>query len=159
MAKTIFITLVFALSACSRAGSGAAVGQEPLACPSVPSSVGYSVSTANGIDFLDCTMSPLRTGLPPAKLYVGNHPYAHDNLQFVGFTPSPLGSLAWFSSTTGTEERWLTYIPTGNEFPDVLMLSVDAPNAPSLEKLGTVANIVVIHSPNISIQRTRYARR
>jgi hypothetical protein len=136
-----------------------AVAQDPLACPSVPSSGGYSVSMASSIDFLDCTMSPLRSELLPARLYVGNHPYAQNNLQFIGFTPSPIGSLAWFSSTTGTESHWVTYIPTGREFPDVLMLSVDAPSAPSLEQLGSVAGVVVRHSPNISIQRTRYARR
>ena len=159
MGKTIFITLLFALSACSRSGYEVTVAEDPLACPSVPSSAGYSVSMANGIDYLDCTMSPLQAGLLPAKLYVGNHPYAQKDLQFFGFTPSPIGSLAWFSSTTGTERHLLTYIPTGRDFPDVLMLSVDAPNAPSLEQLGTVADVVVNHSPNISIQRTRYARR
>jgi hypothetical protein len=163
MGRVIAITLLLGLSACSHGVPGAhehaAVAQDPLACPNVPSSIGYAVSKANGIDFLDCTMKPLRAGLPSAMLYVGNFPYAQDNLQFFGFTSSRVGSLAWFSSTSGTGRHWVTYIPTGCKFPAVLMLSVDARDAPSLEQLGTVAGIVLSHSSNNSFQRTRCARR
>jgi hypothetical protein len=163
MRKVIGFTLLFALSACSHGVPGGhehvAIEQGPLACPSVPRSIGYSVSKADGIDYLNCTMKPLRTGLLPATLYVGNFPYAQSNLQFFGFTPSAIGSLAWFSSGSDTGQHWVTYIPTGSEFPAVIMLSVETRNVPSLEQLGMVAGIVVSHSPNISIQQTRNTHR
>ena len=150
---------MFVLSACSRGESTAQPARVALACPTLQSSLGYSVRTLNGPDYLECTMAPLRAGVVPAKLYVGNYPYPQHELQFVGFTTSPMGALVWFSSVANGERHWVTYIPTGYEFPSVVMLWVESRNAPSLSQLGAVAGIVVSHSPNISIQRTRYARR
>lgn len=158
MGKVALTAMLLTLAACSH-GQGiaqhAAATSAPLACPNLQSSLGYSVSTGNGPDFIECTMSPLHTGVLPAKLYVGNFPLRQHELQFFGFTPSPAGSLAWFSSATSASTHWVTFIPTGHKFPSVVMLSVESRTAPSLLQLQGIAGIVVSHSPNISLQRTR----
>jgi hypothetical protein len=163
MGKLFTIVMALMLSACthrSGAEQHSGLAQEPLACPVLPSSLGYSVRrTINGVDWIICTITSHKAGGLPAEVYIGNFPYAQHDVQFFGYTPSRLGPLVWFTSTSDHKRHLVTYIPTGFDFPAVVMLSVETPNTPSLQQLATVADIVVGHSPNISIQRTRYARR
>src|SRR5690242_10294512 len=106
MGRIAVIVMLFALSACSRGettAKRAVASSVPLACPHLQSSLGYSVRISNGPDFLVCTLAPLHAGVLPARLYVGNYPIPQHELQFFGFTPSPVGTLAWFSSVTSTK--------------------------------------------------------
>lgn len=162
MGRIAVIATLIALSACSHGeatAQHAVTARVSLACPHLQTSLGYAVRTLTGPDYLQCTMAPLRSGILPAQLYVGNYPFPLHQLQFIGFTPNPIGTLVWFSSAVGTTTQWVTYIPIGHQFPSVVMLSVESRTAPSMSQLEGVAGVVVGHSPNISFQRTRGARR
>ena len=163
MERITFIATFLLLSACSQGReSEPQVGsvQVRVACPELDKSSGYLVAGRTGLDAAMCDLSPVQAGMPQAELEIGNFPSTEKNLDFVGFTPSAVGQLAWFTaqaSTPSQAARWVTYIPTGSEFPSVIKLVVQGSSSNFLKKQAKIANVVINASigPNHSSKPTR----
>jgi hypothetical protein len=155
------IAAIFLLSACSQGGnSGPQTGavQVRVACPELDRSSGYLVTAEVGLDAAMCKLSPVQKSMPPAEVEIGNFPSAEPDLQFVGFTSSSVGQLAWFTAHGGAPSqaaRWVTYIPTGSKFPQVMKLTVQGNSGPGfLQQQAKIADAVINASigPNHSFE-------
>lgn len=157
--------LLLGLSGCSQHGESATgMEQRPLACPKSQASSAYSVSSAPGIDFVFCKLSPTGANALPVQLYIGNFPPREPGLQFFAFAPSPVGMLTWFSSRPNPDSRddaWVAYMPTGYDFPAVIQIIVQGKHTPTVTQLTSISSTAASGSinPNYSFQRTftRYA--
>ena len=133
MARFLPLIAIALLGSCNLQGTSSPTTSEPvepMGCPSLPASSGYSVNTRSGPDFVLCDIQPLVSGNLPATLYIGNFPPDVDALHFVAFTPSTQGNLAWFAVQSGSvqDRTWLTYVSTGNPRSAVMVISVHAPD-------------------------------
>ncbi len=105
-----------------------------------------------------CNLAPIQAGMPPAELEIGNFPSTEANLHFVGFTPSSVGDLAWFTAQAiapSHSVRWVTYIPTRSDFPRVIKLVVQGSSGLDfLKQQAKIANVVINASigPNHSFE-------
>jgi hypothetical protein len=145
MGKFFVAAASIALSACTH-GQAASSGRFRIACPELPASSGYAVTPAVGLDAANCLLSPLGSKGLAAEAYIGNFPSPEPTQQFVGFTQQPSGSLAWFSAKPASPSqsaRWITYIPTGQEFPRVIKLVVKSNSRPAPGQLAHMAELVV----------------
>jgi len=164
MGKVPAILAFLCLAACGQhSNSYVSSAQTALACPAPPTSSSYSVTVTSGVDSLECKVSPSRKGTWQAELYIGNFPPNQPNLQFFGFASGPSGVLPWFIARPSTSWRtawWVTYIPTCLDFPSAIELVVHSSRTPTTAQLATISSVAASNmSPNISIQRTRCARR
>jgi len=125
MKKLAAICIALMASACAREPSPE--HEFAYTCPALPKDSGYTVATQRGPDFLICILRPAKPSVPPAELYIGNFPEPDPGLEFLSFTASSAGPLAWFSaprSSPSQPSRLVTYISTGQPFPTVLKLTV-----------------------------------
>jgi hypothetical protein len=150
MKRIALVAAMLLLSACGQKqnpGSQVDLSHVRLACPKLERTSGYLVDAKVGLDAAMCKLSPIQNDLLPATFEIGNFPSPEPNLQFVGFTPSRVGQLAWFSiqkREPSQTARWVTYIPTGSKFPRVIKLVVMGGGVPDfLEQQARVADIVI----------------
>jgi hypothetical protein len=130
MWKGLPFVLLVLLSGCAEPASEPKPVGPPVqlvrGCPSIPSESGLTISGRMGADFWVCeARDPL--GQVMLNIYLGNHPDTPPSLRYAGSTTHGKVALVWFTSAAAGDNRWYTFVPTGDRVMPVMAIWFSLP--------------------------------
>ena len=123
MWKGLLFVLLGLLSGCADPASKpnplAPPAQLVPGCPSISGESGLTISGRMGADFWVCEARNTQ-GQVVLNIYLGNHPRTPPSLRYAGSTTHEETALVWFTSSAVGDNRWYTFIPTGDRVMSVM---------------------------------------